>query len=227
MPENGRLGYPMHPIYRMTLAVIIVLGSCLVSSTATAVPQDAQKPDSEAATPQSQVPPPSNPDAPAEKQAQPSTSQPATTQPAATQEKPPSSSETPADKSTKKKKQSKKGKTAKETSPPPPAQASPSDAPKVVVKEGSTPEPTVQLSQGMSEDQISNQKQTTEQLLSSTDENLKKISAQQLNASQQDMVKQIYTYMDQAKAAVSAGDVQRGRNLAYKARLLSDDLLKR
>jgi hypothetical protein len=211
----------------MTLAVIIALGACLLSPPATtAMPQDPQQPQSEPTTSQTQSAPPSKSDAPEEKRAQPSTPQPPTAQPSPAQEKPPASSEAPADKSTKTKK-SKKGKTAKETTPPPPAPAPPSDAPKVVVKEGSTPEPTVQLSQGMSEDQISKQKQTTEDLLSNTDENLKKIAALQLNASQQDMVAQIHTYMDQAKAAVSAGDVQRGHNLANKARLLSEDLLKR
>jgi hypothetical protein len=32
--------------------------------------------------------------------------------------------------------------------------------------------------------------------------------------------------MDQAKTAIAAGDIERGHNLALKAHLLSDELLK-
>jgi len=32
--------------------------------------------------------------------------------------------------------------------------------------------------------------------------------------------------MEQSKKAIAAGDVQRGRNLAVKAQLLSDELVK-
>lgn len=40
------------------------------------------------------------------------------------------------------------------------------------------------------------------------------------------MVNQIRQFVEQAKAAVTAGDVERGHNLAVKARLLSDELAK-
>jgi hypothetical protein len=63
-------------------------------------------------------------------------------------------------------------------------------------------------------------------LLATTDANLKKISARQLGSTQQDSVSQIRKYMEQAKAAEEAGDVQRAHNLASKALLLSDDLVK-
>jgi len=61
-------------------------------------------------------------------------------------------------------------------------------------------------------------------LLATSDANLKKISGRQLNASQQDTVKQIKSYMDQAKKAATGGDVQRAYNLAVKANLLSAEL---
>ena len=62
--------------------------------------------------------------------------------------------------------------------------------------------------------------------MGSTEENLKKLTGRQLSASQQDMVTQIRQYMEQAKAAIASGDTERGRSLALKANLLSQDLTK-
>ena len=97
---------------------------------------------------------------------------------------------------------------------------------KKVVRNGGTADPVVQLAPGMSEEQASNQRQSTSELLSATDANLKQISSRQLNATQQDCVSQIRKYIEQAKAAEKAGDVQRAHNLASKAVMLSDDLAK-
>jgi hypothetical protein len=47
-----------------------------------------------------------------------------------------------------------------------------------------------------------------------------------MNSSQQDSISQIRKYMEQAKAAEQAGDVERAYNLASKALLLSNDLVK-
>ena len=84
----------------------------------------------------------------------------------------------------------------------------------------------VQLTPGLSAEQASSQRQSTSQLLASTDANLKLILSRQLNATEQDSVNQIRKYMEQAKAAEGAGDLQRAQNLASKAVLLSDDLVK-
>ena len=103
----------------------------------------------------------------------------------------------------------------------------PTDAPeKVVINNGSTTEPRVQLSPSLSTEQQSQKRQITEQLLSTTDENLKKISERQLSATQQDTVSQIHQYLEQSKAAAAAGDLERSHTLAFKAHLLSDELLK-
>ena len=67
--------------------------------------------------------------------------------------------------------------------------------------------------------------ESTNQLLAISDSNLKKISGRQLNANQQDTVKQIKSYMEQAKAAANDGDVERAHNLAVKANLLSAELV--
>jgi len=97
---------------------------------------------------------------------------------------------------------------------------------KTVVRNGSTADPVVQLAPSVTDQQASQQRQSTTQLLAATDANLNKISARQLTSSQQDMVTQIRNYVQQAKAAENAGDLQRARNLAFKAQLLSDDVLR-
>lgn len=97
---------------------------------------------------------------------------------------------------------------------------------KKVVRNGGTADPAVQLAPGMSAEQASSQRQNTTQLLAATDANLKRISSRSMNPSQQASVSQIRKYMEQAKAAEQAGDVQRAQNLASKALLLSDDLAK-
>jgi hypothetical protein len=98
--------------------------------------------------------------------------------------------------------------------------------PKVVVRNGSTTDPTVKLTPAETDKQTSNQMHNVDQLLAGTDANLKLISARTLDATQQETVKQIRTYMDQARKAVDSGDVEQGKNLAFKAHLLSDDLVK-
>jgi outer membrane biosynthesis protein TonB len=97
---------------------------------------------------------------------------------------------------------------------------------KKVVRNGGTTDPAVQLAPGMSAEQASSQRQNTTQLLAATDANLKRISSLPTNSSQQDSISQIRKYMEQAKAAEQAGDVQRAQNLASKALLLSADLVK-
>jgi len=106
----------------------------------------------------------------------------------------------------------------------PPASTSPDGPTKTVVRNGSTTDPTVAISPGLSQQQISQQMQNTDRLLASADANLKVISTRQLSAAQQDTVTQIKSFMEQARAASSNGDVQRAYNLANKASMLSADL---
>ena len=76
-----------------------------------------------------------------------------------------------------------------------------------------TPEPTAHPLSG-------------DELTAATEENLKQITGRQLTPGQQDIVTQIKEFMDQSKSAIAAGDSERGHNLAEKAHLLSEDLLK-
>jgi hypothetical protein len=96
----------------------------------------------------------------------------------------------------------------------------------VVIKNGGSDEPIVALKGNTSEEQASQQRFTTEQLTTGTEENLKKIAGRQLSPSQQEVVSQIKQFTQQAKAAIAAGDLVRGHNLAMKAHLLSDELVK-
>jgi hypothetical protein len=106
-----------------------------------------------------------------------------------------------------------------------PAQTTTASGPtKTVVRNGGTDDSSVNLSPGVSPQQASRQMDSTNKLLATSDANLKNISGRQLSASQQDTVKQIKSYMDQAKKAATGGDVQRAYNLAVKANLLSADL---
>jgi hypothetical protein len=104
--------------------------------------------------------------------------------------------------------------------------ADPSGAPlKKVVRNGSTAEPGVQLGPGVSQQQASHQVQLTNQLLVTTDENLKTAASRKLTPEQQETVKQIQSFVNESKAAASDGDVQRAYTLATKAKLLSADLI--
>jgi hypothetical protein len=97
--------------------------------------------------------------------------------------------------------------------------------PKTVVKNGGTSDPEVQITDTGDAAQAQ-QRSTTDQLLESTEDNLKKLSGRELIPVQKDMVSQIRQYMQQSKQAVTAGDTERGRMLAQKAQLLSAELVK-
>lgn len=105
------------------------------------------------------------------------------------------------------------------------AVASPDTSPsKTVVRNGSTTEPILDLTAGLSKQQASHELESTNQLLGTVDANLKKISGRDLSASQQDTVNQIKSYQEQARAAANSGDLKRAYNLAVKANLLSAEL---
>jgi hypothetical protein len=96
---------------------------------------------------------------------------------------------------------------------------------KTVVRNGGTADTTVNLSPGLSPQQASHQIESTNQLLATSDANLKKIAGRQLSANQQDTVKQIKSYMEQARTAANRGDGRHAYNLAVKANLLSAELV--
>ncbi len=96
---------------------------------------------------------------------------------------------------------------------------------KIIVRRGGAPDPSIQLAGGPATDQSSQQKNAAIQLLGSTEENLKKLSGRQLSPDQQGTVTQIHQFMQQSKTAAANGDSERARTLAWKAELLSEDLV--
>lgn len=110
------------------------------------------------------------------------------------------------------------------TTATPPANNSPTQNSKVVIPQGGETAPGQISAAGPDDDARS--RQTIEQLLQSTDTNLRSIN-RQLNDNERAMVEQIKTYMAQARTASTDGDLTRANNLALKAHLLSDELVKR
>jgi len=98
---------------------------------------------------------------------------------------------------------------------------------KVVVRNGGAKEGSPQLAPGTSKEQELHKRANTNQLLATTDANLKSVAGRQLSSAQQSMMEQIRTYMSQSKAAADSGDLDRAHTLAYKAHLLSDELAKK
>jgi hypothetical protein len=120
--------------------------------------------------------------------------------------------------------------TARKAAPPgahPGQKSTPNASPKkVVVRNGGASDSSEQLSPGLTEQQASSQRQTIDLLLVDTAANLKKLSGRQTTPSQDDTMGQIRQYVQQAKTAADAGDIERAHNLAVKAHLLSEELAK-
>ncbi|HEY6350277.1 MAG TPA: hypothetical protein VI636_12790 [Candidatus Angelobacter sp.] len=99
----------------------------------------------------------------------------------------------------------------------------PPPAPRVVIQEGGANPATGQTGTGAPGN---DNQATTQQLLDSTENNLRNISKRQLSINEQSILAQIKDYVNQSKQAAKDGDLVRAHNLALKARLLSDDLAK-
>jgi len=189
------------------LASMLALGGCKKKKAAVPPPQ-AQAPAISQSEPEAQPPVPA-------------ASEPNRPQPEATQPEIAPAATAPAPKP-----KTKPRHAAKKTVPPPavekPAEKQPS---KTVVTEGGTQPATPQLSASMPHDRAIHQKLNTNQLLEATDYNLKSI-ARVLNADEQAMLQHIRSYMQQSRDAAKDGDTERAYNLALKAHLLSDELIK-
>jgi len=67
--------------------------------------------------------------------------------------------------------------------------------------------------------------QSTNQLLNSTEQNLRSIN-RRLSNEEQNILSDIRSYVAQSRAALKDQDFERAYNLANKARLLTDGLMK-
>ena len=125
----------------------------------------------------------------------------------------------------------KPGSSRKRKKPPASAAAKPNQSPGntpaiVVVRNGGSSETQGEIASGTTVQQAPQQMKETNSLLNATTLDLEKIAGKELNSNQQGMVKQIRDYMQQSKSAARAGDVQGANNLAFKAHLLSQELIK-
>jgi len=91
-----------------------------------------------------------------------------------------------------------------------------------------TPETVVDtaIAADLTSQQLTRQKQTTAELLDSTEKNLKGLN-RGLSHDEETMVTQIKSYITQSRKATSDGDFERAYNLAMKAHLLADALVKK
>ena len=94
---------------------------------------------------------------------------------------------------------------------------------KKVVNNGGSKEPAIKLTGDTAAGEAAEQR-STEQLTSTAEANLKKISERDLQPNQKATVKQIHEFLQQSKAATAAGNPELAHNLAQKAQLLSDEL---
>jgi len=196
------------------LASLLLLGGCKKKKPAVPPPQ-AQAPTITQPQPQPEAPPPA-PAASEPNRPQPETEPEATTAPPPPVVKP----------------KPRPPRHVAKPKPPAPSPEKPADKtaegkpPKTVVPEGSAQPVSPQLSPTISKDQAIHQKLNTNQLLEATDYNLKNIT-RTLTTEEQAVVQHIRSYVQQSRDATRDGDTERAYNLALKAHLLSDELIKR
>jgi hypothetical protein len=106
--------------------------------------------------------------------------------------------------------------------PTPPQSCPPA---KIIVRQGGTTEPRIQLAGGPTAAEAARKRDAVNQFLGATNRNLKKTAGWQLSSSQRDTITQTRQFMEQSKAAMADGDLERARTLAWKAELLSEDLV--
>ena len=108
----------------------------------------------------------------------------------------------------------------------PPTTQHPANPIKTVVRAGGTSDPATTLTPGVAAPQPNYSRESIVDLLSSADTNLKRAAERTLSANQQADADQIRIFIEQANTAMNVGDLDRAHNLAMKAHLLSDDLVK-
>ena len=85
--------------------------------------------------------------------------------------------------------------------------------------------PSAAIAADVTTAQLNHQKQSTVQLLDETEKSISGLKS--LSHDEEEMVAQIRSYVNQSRKATSEGDFERAYNLATKAHLLSDALVKK
>lgn len=95
---------------------------------------------------------------------------------------------------------------------------------KTIVRKGGITEQSIQLAGGSAGDQAQ-KRDAANQMIAATEQNLYKLTGRQLSNSERDSVIQIRQFVDQSRTALTAGNLERAQTLAWKAKLLSEDLI--
>ncbi len=86
--------------------------------------------------------------------------------------------------------------------------------------------PDIAIAADVTSAQLMRQKQSTAQLLDETEKTISGLKGS-LSHDEEEMLAQIRSYVNQSRKATSDGDFERAYNLATKAHLLSDALVKK
>jgi len=114
---------------------------------------------------------------------------------------------------------------------PPPATAAPGNetATATLRPPGNPAEAATAVAIGpdVSSPQANRDRQSTNQLLDTTEKEVKVLDNRSLSSEEQGVLMQIKTYISQSRKALTDGDYERASNLARKAQLLADELIKK
>jgi hypothetical protein len=88
------------------------------------------------------------------------------------------------------------------------------------------PAAEVAIGPDISSAEAARDRESTTKLLNKTEKQLEQVDSNNLSADQQAMLAQIRTYISQSRKAITDGDYERASNLAKKAQLLTDELMK-
>ena len=196
----------------LAMSALLVLAGCKKK------PKTVPPPQAQAPTIQTPAQPPAT-EQPAPAPAPPpaTTNQPSTTTPA-------TSETTAKNKPARRPRPTRRPAPEKET----PATAEKEPAPKTgaqIARNTPPAAPPAPITATLPPDQVLHTRGTTEQLLQSTEQNLAAIR-RALSTVERDMVEQARVYITQSRSATQDGDSARAYNLAMKAHLLSDELIK-
>ena len=110
--------------------------------------------------------------------------------------------------------------------PSSPAAGAPKNCPpeKTIVRQGGIAEQSIQLAGGSAGDQAQ-KKDAASQMITATERNLNKLTGRQLSNAERESVIQIRQFVEQSRTALTAGNLERAQTLAWKAKLLSEDLI--
>ena len=122
---------------------------------------------------------------------------------------------------------------ANQPNTPPPSTPAPSTSPNSTVAANRPPAnpvaesaPDTAIAANVSSQTLVRQKQTTAELIDSTEKDLKGLN-HGLSHDEENMLMQIKSHIAQSRSATKDGDFERAYNLALKAHLLTDALLKK